>query len=78
MAVTVSRWGNSLGIRLPREALERAHVREGDLLSVEATEHGLLLRPANRPSLDDLVSAITPQNLHGEVSTGAAVGNEAW
>ena len=31
MAVTVSRWGNSLGIRLPKETLERAHLREGDL-----------------------------------------------
>ncbi len=78
MATTISRWGNSLGIRLPKEALERADLHEGDILSIESTEHGLLLRPADLSALDDLVAAITPENLHGDLSTGVAVGNEVW
>jgi antitoxin component of MazEF toxin-antitoxin module len=28
------------------------------------------------PSLDELVSQITPENRHGETDTGIAVGNE--
>jgi antitoxin MazE len=31
-----------------------------------------------RYSLDELVNAITPENLHGEIDSGAAVGNEFW
>lgn len=38
----------------------------------------LAARPRNRKrySLDELVNGITPKNLHAEVDTGIAVGNE--
>ena len=29
MTATISRWGNSLGIRLPKSALQDGHLREG-------------------------------------------------
>ena len=78
MATTISRWGNSLGVRLPKEALEQMNLREGDTVSIEATENGLLLKTAHHSSLEDLVAAITPQNIHAETPTGAIVGNEIW
>lgn len=78
MEIVISRWGNSLGVRLPKAALERAHLHEGDTLSVEETEEGLLLRPVHAPKLEDMLAAITPENLHGEVFTGGPVGQEAW
>lgn len=36
--------------------------------------------PAEQPkyTLDDLLADITPDNLHHEIDTGDAVGNEAW
>jgi antitoxin MazE len=78
MASRISRWGNSLGVRIPREALEKAHLREGDRISIEATQQGLLLRAVDRPGLEELVSAISPQNVYAETQTGRAVGNETW
>ncbi|HUY40032.1 MAG TPA: AbrB/MazE/SpoVT family DNA-binding domain-containing protein [Candidatus Dormibacteraeota bacterium] len=78
MPITISRWGNSLGVRLPKDALARAHLREGDALLVEATEEGLLLRAAARSNLETLLAAITPENLHGETETGSPVGKELW
>ena len=30
------------------------------------------------PVLEALLAAVTPENLHGEVDTGPAVGNEVW
>ncbi|MHB8432445.1 MAG: AbrB/MazE/SpoVT family DNA-binding domain-containing protein [Candidatus Tyrphobacter sp.] len=78
MPVTISRWGNSLGVRLPKDALARARLREGDALLVEVTEEGLLLRAAARSNLEALLAAITPENLHGETETGNPVGQEPW
>lgn len=78
MPITISRWGNSLGVRLPREALDRARLREGDTLLVEVVADGLFLRPADRSKLEALVGAISPENLHGETGTGAPVGRESW
>ena len=31
-----------------------------------------------RYSLEELVEAITPENLHNEIDSGVAVGNEVW
>ncbi len=78
MATIISRWGNSLGVRIPKEALERAHLHEGDEISIEATDHGVLLRSAKPQLLEELIAAIRPENLHDETSTGAPVGNEIW
>ena len=29
-------------------------------------------------SLDELIEAITPENLHNEIDSGGAVGNQVW
>jgi len=29
-------------------------------------------------SLDELIEAITPENIHTEIDSGVAVGNEVW
>ena len=33
---------------------------------------------SRRYSLEELVEAITPENLHTEIDSGVAVGNEVW
>ena len=47
-------------------------------LSRRGTE--LILTPLNqkRLTLEDLLSQVTADNLHGEVDTGPAVGREVW
>ncbi len=77
---TVSRWGNSLAVRIPKGILERSRVREGDSLELNVSEDGgLVLRPVRRPcTLEELVAGITPENRPSETDWGAARGNEAW
>ena len=78
MTTTVSRWGNSLGVRIPKEAAEQANLREGDVVEVIAEGGRIVLVPrAIDPSLDDLIDMISPQNVHGEV-TVAPTGAEIW
>lgn len=37
---TISRWGNSLAVRIPGGILERSRVREGDGLEFDVSEEG--------------------------------------
>ena len=81
MNVKLSRWGNSLAIRIPSAIAKEASLREGNALSIEYEKRDGSLRLAlveNAPSLDDLVSQITADNVHDEVDFGEPVGREAW
>jgi antitoxin MazE len=78
MKAQMMKWGNSLAVRIPKAVIEKAKLKEGDSLEVEAAAEGLveLRRPAKLPTLAQLVSQITPENRYGEISTGAEVGKE--
>ena len=79
MQTKIQRWGNSLGVRIPRSFAAEARVEAGSSVDISVEEGSLLIRPLRRRySLRDLLKKITSRNLHGEVGTGAPVGREAW
>lgn len=50
MSLMVSKWGNSLAVRLPAESAKRMGVDEGDTLIAEVAADGrLILAPDGRP-----------------------------
>ena len=75
----IARWGNSLGLRLPKSVALEAQLEEGDTVDLSVTNGTVVVRPT-RPtySLDTLVAKITPRNRHGESDWGAPVGHEPW
>ncbi len=75
----IARWGNSLGLRIPKAIAREANVDEGDTVDV-SVKHGVIVIRASRPthSLDQLVARITSRNRHGETGWGPAVGDELW
>src|SRR5262245_54680720 len=80
MATTqVAKWGNSLGLRLPKAIAVEAQIDEGDTVDVSIKNGAIVIRPS-RPtySLAGLVSKITPRNRHRETDWGEAAGDEAW
>jgi antitoxin MazE len=80
METTIQKWGNSLGLRIPRALAAEARVREGATVDVSLENGRLLVRPvrARRYVLRALLKGIKAGNLHGEVSTGKVVGREVW
>jgi antitoxin MazE len=80
MVATVARWGNSLALRIPQHLTKEIQLTEGVEVDLMAIDGNLVIKPRNRKrySLDELIAAITPENLHTEVESGIAVGNEAW
>ena len=75
----ISRWGNSLGLRLPKSIAREAQVDEGDTVDVSVRNGTIVIRPS-RPtySLQQLVAKITPRNRHDESDWGAPAGDETW
>jgi antitoxin MazE len=79
MTTQIGKWGNSLGLRLPKSIAQEAQLDEGDIVEVSVRNGAIVIRPS-RPaySLDDLVSKITSKNRHDESDWGAPQGGEAW
>jgi antitoxin MazE len=77
LTTTVSRWGNSLGVRIPKDAAERAQIHEGDEVQIIADDGRLSIVASGVMTLDRLIDTITPENRHGE-QFAKIVGTEAW
>jgi len=78
MKAQLARWGDSLAVRIPKPAAQKAHIKEGDFLEIEISEGCIELRRISRvPSLRKLIAQITPENRYGEISTALELGKEA-
>jgi antitoxin MazE len=75
----IAKWGNSLGLRLPKSVALEAQVDDGDTVDVSVKNGAIVIRPS-RPvyALDQLVARITPRNRHDESDWGPPVGHEVW
>ena len=79
MRAKIQKWGNSLAIRVPRPFAEELGLRQDSDVDLLLEEDELRVKPAPRRfSLDDLLSAVTDENIHREVETGPPVGDEVW
>ncbi len=79
MRARIAKWGNSLGVRIPKAVAKEVGLDEGANVEVRVSGRNLVLAPARREySLSELVAGITPENRHGETEWGAAVRNENW
>ena len=57
MSITVRRIGNSLGVILPKELLDRYGIKEGDSLEANAGDKAIELRPQKADLADQLRAA---------------------
>ena len=77
--VQLVKWGNSHAVRIPKTVLVQADIRAGDELEIRVEEGRIALEPATpKLKLRDLVTRITPRNLHHEQDWGKPVGREVW
>jgi antitoxin MazE len=75
----VSKWGNSLAIRIPLAIAKQASLSEGDCVALALDgDGGIVLRPTRRRyELSELVARITPRNRRRETNWGEAQGEES-
>jgi antitoxin MazE len=71
------KWGNSLGVRIPKAWADKIRWREGTRIHLQLKDDTIIMHP-QRDQLEELLSQVTPNNVHGEVNTGNPVGKEIW
>ena len=64
--IQISKWGNSLGLRVPKDIAARAGLTEGARVDIEATEDGrvVISRARRRFTLQELLAGMTPEREH--------------
>jgi antitoxin MazE len=77
MQVQVARWGNSLGVRIPKDVALRAGLREGSRVDLEAEGDRIIISPARpRYVLTDLLQGMTPGAMREAFDWGPDRGRE--
>jgi antitoxin MazE len=80
MKTRVQKWGNSLALRIPKSFANEVGLQRETSVEVSLNDGRLIVTPVSKPkpTLKQLLAQISKDNLHREVDTGTAVGNEVW
>ncbi|MDR0274290.1 MAG: AbrB/MazE/SpoVT family DNA-binding domain-containing protein [Burkholderiaceae bacterium] len=80
--ITIARWGNSAGMRIPSVVLRQAGLKVGDRVQTEVQGEGaIVIRVAPRKAVDiaAMIARITPDTLpDAHELDDAPVGREVW
>ena len=78
----VQKWGNSQGLRFPKDVLEQARIDVGDEVEISVENRAIVVRARGRAgskhNLQKLVAKMPKQYKPVEEDWGDAVGKETW
>jgi antitoxin MazE len=75
----IVRWGNSQAVRIPKQILDEARLREGEELEIRVEAGRIILESLkSKVTLESLVAQISPESQHHELGWGKPVGKEVW
>ena len=80
MQAQVKEWGNSQGIRIPKEALRNAGISLNEILDVTVSNGVItLVKPFRHKTLEERAAEFDGKlMLDGEYDWGESVGREVW
>ena len=78
MRVQIARWGNSLGLRVPKDVAREIGLTEGSKVDIEAKGNRIVVTPVRRTyTLAELLKDTTPEAYRESVvDWGPDVGRE--
>jgi antitoxin MazE len=78
MHTQVQKWGNSLGIRIPKNLAKKLNLYSGSQIELSAKDHHLIITKSDS-ELDLLLNRINTNNCHHETfNDDNSVGRETW
>jgi len=80
MQTKIRKWGNSLGLRIPKAFAEEASVGEGSTVDISVLKGKLVIESTQTIAykLEELLAKVSKDNRHTEVFAGPAEGKEIW
>ena len=80
MESIISKWGNSLALRLPKHISSSLNISDGSKVSISLKKNKIEITPVQEEEmiLETLLNGINPDNLHSELDSGSQTGNEIW
>lgn len=83
--ISIQKWGNSQGIRLPKHILQDSRLKEGDKLQCSVSKGAIVLKPVRKKKssrkkyrLEALLAKIPSSFKNQEVNWGKPQGKEEW
>ena len=80
MIVTISKWGNSQGFRVPKDILDKLNLAVGDLVNISQKDNKLIIEPAKKEKkycIDELVNNL-PKGYKASEEFSSKSGSEIW
>ena len=79
METIARKWGNSIGIRIPKLLANELKIDDGVRIEMKIQNGRIYLKPKkNTLQLDKLLLQVSDDNIHKEISSGKPMGNEIW
>lgn len=86
MTATLQKWGNSQGIRIPKQIIKDLSLKENDILSIDRIDNTIVLKKEKvHKSLKDRLEEFYDKPISKikkieveEIDTGSPVGEEIW
>jgi antitoxin MazE len=78
MQVLVKKWGNSASVRIPAAVMDAAKLSLDQAVDVREEAGRVIIEPIREPSfsLQELLGAVTDENIHEAIDFGPPVGQE--
>jgi antitoxin MazE len=81
MTATISKWGNSQGLRFPKDVMKALNLSVGDIVEIRTEENRVIIEPVKKRrqkrDIRELVKAIPQEYSPHEVFSDQE-GKEAW
>lgn len=80
MEATIKKWGNSLGLRIPKSYSTQAGITDGSKIEINMEGDKIVISPKQKVDyeLNELLSMVNEDNLHYEIESDGPIGNEIW
>jgi antitoxin MazE len=81
MTAKISKWGNSQGLRMPKDIMDSLHLQVGDNVNITMLDGKVIIEPMKKDilnyDLNELISKI-PTNYKASEEFDTIVGKEEW
>lgn len=78
MKIRLVKWGNSLGLRIPKVFAVQLGLNSDSELEMKIDKDEIVVSKPSVPTLDEMLSQVTDDNKHEEIDFGPSVGKEVW